>query len=118
MDAVILPAEIGRERINMINAIMALAIIGGCLGLMLGVANKYLKVEVDERIDVVTGKLPGVNCGGCGFAGCNALATALVNGEIDTVSKCVVANSIAKGEIANYLNTTPGPDGNTLKVKP
>lgn len=101
----------------MITCMIAIGAIGAILGLMLGVANKYLKVQTDERIEEVTARLPGVNCGGCGFAGCHALATALVNGEIDTVSKCVVANSLAKEEIAKYLNTTPGPDGNVLKVK-
>ena len=49
------------------NAVIALMIIGGVLGMMLGIAHKYLKVEVDQRIDVVTDKLPGVNCGGCGY---------------------------------------------------
>lgn len=101
----------------MIHAVIALCIIGGVLGFMLGIANKYLKVEEDERIDVVSSKLPGVNCGGCGFAGCGGLATALVEGSVKSVSKCVVANNIVKKDIADYLNTTPGPDGNTIEVK-
>lgn len=101
----------------MIKAIIALAFIGGLLGLLLGVAQKYLKVEADERIDEVTSRLPGVNCGGCGFAGCQGLATALVEGKVDRVSQCVVASGVAKEEIAHYLNMTPGPDGNVLKVK-
>ncbi len=54
----------------MINAIVALAAIGGVLGLLLGIADKYLKVEVDTRIDVVTGMLAGANCGGCRICNC------------------------------------------------
>ncbi len=88
------------------NAVIALMIIGGVLGMMLGIAHKYLKVEVDQRIDVVTDKLPGVNCGGCGYPGCHGLAEALVEGEVQT-----------KKEIADYLNTTPGPDGKCLQIK-
>ena len=37
------------------------------------VAQKF-KVEEDPRIDEVQEALPGANCGGCGFAGCRALA--------------------------------------------
>lgn len=98
------------------NAVIALAVIGAALGLMLGIADKYLKVEVDERIDVVTGMLAGANCGGCGFPGCNGFATALVEGETDKVSKCAPTSKEKKEQIVEYLNSTPGPDGTTLKV--
>lgn len=100
----------------MINAIVALAAIGGVLGLLLGIADKYLKVEVDQRIDVVTSKLAGANCGGCGYPGCAGFATALVEGETDKVSKCAPTSAANKAEIVEYLNSTPGPDGTTLKV--
>lgn len=100
----------------MINAILALAAVGGVLGLLLGIADKYLKVEEDPRIEVVLGKLAGANCGGCGFPGCAGFATALVEGEADKVGKCAPTNAEKKAEIVEYLNTTPGPDGTTLKV--
>ncbi|MBO6046968.1 MAG: electron transporter RnfB [Erysipelotrichaceae bacterium] len=93
------------------NAIIALAVIGGVLGCLLGIANRYLKVEVDERTEVVTNRLPGVNCGACGFPGCAGLADALVTGEVNSVSTCRVLNNTAKKEIVDYLQTTPGPDG-------
>lgn len=99
------------------NAVIALTVIGAVLGLMLGIADKYLKVEVDQRIDVVTGMLAGANCGGCGFPGCNGFATALVGGEADQVSRCAPTAKEKKEQIVEYLNTTPGPDGKTLKVK-
>ena len=100
----------------MIKAILALAGIGGTLGLLLGVADKYLKVEVDPRIDVVLSKLAGANCGGCGYPGCGGFATALVEGECDKVGKCAPTNAEKKAEIVEYLNNTPGPDGTTVKV--
>lgn len=100
----------------MINAILALAVIGAVLGIILGIADKYLKVEVDNRIEVVTSKLAGANCGGCGYPGCQGFATALVEGEVDKVSRCAPTSAEKKAEIVEFLNTTPGPDGNTLKV--
>ena len=41
------------------------------------VAQKFRVVE-DPRIDLVAEKLPGANCGGCGYAGCRSLAEAIV----------------------------------------
>lgn len=101
-----------------VNAVLALLAIGAVLGALLGFANKYLHVEEDERITTTTGMLPGANCGGCGYPGCGGFAAALVEGTVTKVSGCVVANAQMKADIAKYLNETPGPDGNTLKVNP
>ncbi|MEG2995724.1 MAG: (Fe-S)-binding protein [Erysipelotrichaceae bacterium] len=81
-------------------------------------ADKFLKVEIDERVEKVTELLPGYNCGGCGYAGCSGLAQALVDGEVDTVSMCKPSKPEAKVTISNYLNTTPDANGVCLKVKP
>ena len=42
---------------------------------------------------------------------------ALVNGEITVVGTCKPCKADQKAAIAEYLNTTPGPDGKCLKVK-
>ena len=56
------------------------------------------------------------NCGGCGYPGCSGLAAALIGKETDTVS-CKPCKADRKKEIVDYLNSTPGPDGECLKVK-
>lgn len=100
----------------MVVAIIMMLVLGAILGLGLGIADKYLKVEVDKRVEKVTEMLPNYNCGGCGYAGCSGLAQALVDGEMDTVS-CRPCKPERRAEIAEYLNTTPGPDGTCLHVK-
>ncbi len=100
----------------MIQAVLSLAIIGGILGAILGISDMYLKVENDPRVDQVMGMLPNANCGGCGFPGCAGFASALVEGEVSKVGTCVVCSADKKTEIAEYLNSTPGPDGTTVKV--
>ena len=100
----------------MIAAIVMMLVLGAVLGLGLGIADKYLKVEVDERVEKVTEMLPNYNCGGCGYAGCSNLAEALVSGEIATVS-CRTCKPERRQEIADYLNNTPGPDGTCVNVK-
>ena len=49
--------------------------------ILLGVAAKVFAVEVDERVPLVRECLPGANCGGCGFPGCDGLAAAIVEGR-------------------------------------
>ncbi len=45
----------------------------------LALANQKLKVEEDPRIEELTQKLPGLNCGACGFPSCREFAKALVD---------------------------------------
>ena len=100
----------------MIPAALTMLVIGALLGVMLGVASKVFHVELDEREAKVTEMLPGYNCGGCGYPGCSGLAAALIGKETDTVS-CKTCKADRKKEIVDYLNSTPGPDGECLKVK-
>lgn len=98
-------------------AVIMMLVLGALLGLGLGIADKYLQVEVDERIETVTSMLPNYNCGSCGYAGCSGLAEALVTGEVSVVGTCRPCKADQKEKIAEYLNTTPGPDGTCVKVK-
>ena len=82
----------------------------------LGVADKYLKVEADERVEKVTSLLPGYNCGGCGFPGCSGMAEALVSKDMDHIA-CKPCKADKRQEIIDYLKNTPGPDGSTIEVK-
>ena len=97
-------------------AIAILLGVSAVLGLLLAVASKFLKVEQDERINKVIELLPGYNCGACGKAGCAAFAEALVGGEVKTVSGCKVIKPDKKQAIKDYLDATPGADGNITQV--
>jgi Na+-translocating ferredoxin:NAD+ oxidoreductase RNF subunit RnfB len=41
-------------------------------------------VKVDVRVEKIRNCLPGVNCGACGYSGCDGYANALVKGEAAT----------------------------------
>ena len=58
-------------------ATAVVAVIGLIVGLGLGLFGEKFKVEVDEKEMAVREELPGNNCGGCGYAGCDALAKAI-----------------------------------------
>lgn len=82
-------------------AALVIGITGLAIGLLLGAAAKQFAVEVDEREVKVRDQLPGNNCGGCGYAGCDGLAAAIVKGEA-AVNACPVGGpdvAAAIGEI-------------------
>lgn len=83
--------------INMNGVIIAGAVVGGTgllIGVLLGIAALKLSVENDSRVDAVREHLVGSNCGGCGFAGCDACAEAIVKGAAP-VNACPGGNAAA-----------------------
>ena len=60
---------------------LVIALVGLVLGLALVTASKKFYVEVDDRVTKVRECLRGANCGACGYAGCDAVAEAIVKGE-------------------------------------
>ena len=65
----------------MISAILSLALLGLGLGVMLGFAAKYLKVEAGAMVQEIEDMLPGSQCGQCGYPGCSPAAEAVANGQ-------------------------------------
>ncbi len=86
----------------MITAICAIAGIGLVAAIVLAIADKYLSVREDPRIGLVTAALPGANCGGCGFPGCDGYARALVAGTAPN-GACAAGGDACAGEIAAIL---------------
>ena len=75
--------------------LIAIGILGGLgllFGLILAAASKVFYVETDPRLEQLQECLPGANCGGCGYAGCNAYAEAVLKGEAP-VGKCVAGGN-------------------------
>ena len=55
--------------------------VGLVCGSALALAARFLSVKEDPKVAELTAILPGVNCGGCGFAGCADYAKAIAGGE-------------------------------------
>ena len=83
--------------IPVVLALGVLGVVGLIFGILLEVADKKLAVEVDPRISKVGEALGGANCGACGYAGCAALAEAIVSGEAKP-NACPAANMAAISE--------------------
>lgn len=85
--------------------------LGLIFGLGLGYAAKVFAVEVDPLIPQIRDVLPGANCGGCGLAGCDAFAKAVVEGNASP-SGCPVGGSDLTNKISEILGVE---SGNTVK---
>lgn len=82
---------------GILHAAILIGVIGILIGLLLGFAAIKLAVPVDEKEIEVREFLPGNNCGGCGYAGCDALAKAIAAGEAP-VNACPVRRRSSRRE--------------------
>ena len=92
---------------GIIIAACAVGVTGLLLGLFLGFMGKKFAVEVDQKEIDVRGELPGNNCGGCGYAGCDGLAKAIANGEAP-VNGCPVGGAAAAEKISAIMGVEAG----------
>lgn len=93
--------------------LLAVLIVGGVgllIGIILGIAGKFLSVEVNETEAAVREELPGNNCGGCGYPGCDGLAAAIAKGEADP-GACPVGGAEVAAKIAEIV----GVEANVVK---
>ena len=90
-------------------ATAVMAGLGLLFGAVLALANRYLAVEEDPRIERVETMLPGSNCGACGEPGCRALAEKIVAGVV-APGRCTVSSPAAIEAIAEYLGVDAGEE--------
>lgn len=84
---------------------LVIAVIGIIVAAGLVYTGKKFAVEVDEKEVAVREKLPGNNCGACGYAGCDALAGAIARGEAP-VNACPVGGGPVAEAIGYIMGTT------------
>lgn len=81
-----------------VTAALVIGVISVIIGILLGFLSVKFKVESDPREAEVRDCLAGSNCGGCGYAGCDAYAHAIVS-EGAAPNLCPSANTAKIGEI-------------------
>lgn len=92
-------------------ALASMAALGLLFGIALGIAAKVFAVKVDPRVEQIGELLPGANCGGCGYAGCSAFASAVVDGTASP-NGCVVGKDALAEQICKVMGTTCGSTEN------
>lgn len=87
---------------NILWPVVSLGIMSLVFGVGLALASKKFAVEIDPKVEEVRQVLPGANCGGCGFAGCDSYAEAVVAGEA-WATACPPGGSDVMAKIADIL---------------
>lgn len=87
--------------------------VGG-LGLLFGAglayASQKFAVEEDPKATAIRDALPGANCGGCGFPGCDGFAKAVAAGEAP-VDGCPVGGEEVATSVAGIMGVEAGSGG-------
>jgi electron transport complex protein RnfB len=87
--------------------VIALGGLAVFFGIVLAYASKKFAVEVNPKITEVREFLPGANCGGCGYAGCDALAEAVATG-VAPISACPVGGADLAAKLAEVMGVEVG----------
>ncbi len=82
--------------------VIVAVIIAFLLGVLLGLFKKIFHVDTDPKVQQVREVLSGANCGGCGLAGCDAFAAAVVKGDAPA-NGCVAGGAVCAQKVAEIL---------------
>lgn len=96
--------------------IAVLAGLGCVAAVILYFVSQKFKVYEDPKIGEVEEVLPGANCGGCGFAGCHAMAEALAKADDLSTLSCPVGGAAVMSQVATILGKSVAESAPKLAV--
>ena len=99
------------DAVSIVIAAAVVGAVGILAGVLLGIAGEKFKVAVDEKEVKVRELLPGNNCGGCGYPGCDGLAAAIAKGEAGA-NGCPVGGE----EVAKKISEIVGGDTDSVRM--
>ncbi len=88
--------------------IVIVGALGLVLGLVLAIAARVFAVKVNEKAEKIRECLPGANCGGCGYSGCDGYAAALADGRTDKTGLCSPGGHEVAQKVADVLGVEAG----------
>lgn len=88
---------------TIIYSIIILGGIGFVAAVILYFLSQKFKVYEDPKIDIIAELLPGANCGGCGYAGCRALAEAIVKSGSSEGKTCPAGGNDLNSKLAEVM---------------
>jgi Na+-translocating ferredoxin:NAD+ oxidoreductase RNF subunit RnfB len=88
--------------INILTALAVVVSVGLFFGVLLALFINLFGVEEDKKVKEIRAALPGINCGACGFTGCNDYAEALSKGKAKP-SLCIPGATSTAQELSEIL---------------
>ncbi len=90
-----------------VNAAILMAVLGFAFGVFLAYSSKKFYVKEDPRVELIAKILPNVNCGMCGYPGCDAYARAIVK-KGEAPNRCVPGKPMGvEQKIREILKLSP-----------
>jgi len=88
---------------TIIIAVVSVTAIGIICAALLSIASKMMALKVDERIALLEEFMPGINCGACGYPGCNGYAVALIENKNIESNLCTPGGFEVVKKISAFL---------------
>lgn len=88
--------------------VIIIALAGFVCAVILAIAAKYMSVPEVEGFEEIRAELPGANCGGCGFAGCDDYAKKLAGDHTTPTTLCPVGGPECARKISAILGVEAG----------
>ena len=88
--------------IDVLIALGVVAAVGLVLGVLLAVISYFFGIEDDQTVKAVRACLPGINCGACGYKGCDDYAAAVAEGCAKP-NLCIPGAKACARELAELL---------------
>ncbi len=76
------------------------------LGILIVIVSHVFRMPTNAKRDEITAALPGANCGGCGYPGCEGYAQYLADGGTE-IALCAVGGEACIAKIAEILGKEP-----------
>jgi Na+-translocating ferredoxin:NAD+ oxidoreductase RNF subunit RnfB len=94
------------------NPILLPALIGAGVSLAAGIVIllvfRFFRVDTNPMLKRIEDVLPGINCGGCGYSGCAAYATALADGSEPLTTLCTAGGQDTATAVAKVMGLEAG----------
>ena len=91
--------------LDIMGILIAFGVVAGValiLGVLLALISHFFSVEEDQKVKAVRACLPGVNCGACGYKGCDDYAAAVADGSAKP-NLCVPGAEATAKELGEIL---------------
>ena len=99
------------------SVLIPFAVVAGvalALGILLAVLSHFFSVPEDQTAVRIRSCLPGINCGACGYKGCDDYAAALADGSEQRPSLCIPGAQVVADEIGGILGVEAEPFENVV----
>ena len=87
---------------QVLTSILYLGGIGFLFGIILSILDKKLRVKEEPLVKEILDILPGINCGACGYAGCEAYAKEVAKRK-DVLTGCIPGGESVNNKVASLL---------------